>query len=83
MFNFIRKHQKLALTFIGLVIISFVLFFTDLQSVNSNYNDVDFGSIAGQPIERDEFLGAYRETLLRYFLMRDSGCQLRTSLDLA
>jgi len=70
MFNFIRKHQKLALTFIGLVIISFVLFFTDLQSVNSNYDNVDFGSIAGQPIERDEFLGAYRETLLRYFLMR-------------
>ncbi len=70
MFNFIRKHQKLALTFIGLVIISFVLFFTDLQPVSSNYDNVDFGSIAGESIEREEFVTAYRETMLRYFLMR-------------
>lgn len=70
MFNFIRKHQKLALTFIGLVIISFVLFFTDLQQLGSTYDNVDFGSIAGESIEREEFVTAYRETMLRYFLMR-------------
>lgn len=68
MFHYIRRHQGMALVFILLVIISFVVFFSPEGSLGGGGRggQTDFGSIEGKPIEREEFVVSYREAQLSY-----------------
>ncbi len=69
MFQFIRKHQAIGLIFIGIVIVSFVIFFSPNQSGGRDpIARGALGSIGGKPIERDEFVAAAKEARLAYML---------------
>lgn len=69
MFQFIRKHQAIGLIFIGIVIVSFVIFFSPNQgSGGAAMPRGALGSINGQPIERGDYLNALREARLAHFL---------------
>jgi peptidyl-prolyl cis-trans isomerase D len=70
MFGSFRKHQKW-IWMLGVIIIvpSFVIFFTpNVHLSPKGATDYDFGSINGNPITREEFLQAFNESRLNYFL---------------
>ena len=71
MFGTIRKHQTwLWAVIITLTIISFVSFLSPNSRMNSGGRGSDrFGSINGEPVTRDQYLGAYREVDLNTFFM--------------
>lgn len=69
MFQFIRKHQAIGLIFIGIVIVSFVIFFSPNQKLDHGGADMgNLGTIAGRPIDRTEFLEVLREARLSQYL---------------
>lgn len=68
MFQFIRRHQAIGLIFIGIVIVSFVIFFSPNQGGGTRMPAGSLGSIGGRPIEREEYLSALKEARLTYFL---------------
>jgi hypothetical protein len=69
MFQFIRKHQAIGLIFIGIVIVSFVIFFSPNQGGPAGRMPAGaLGSIGGKPIERDDYLAALKEARLSYML---------------
>jgi len=69
MFQFIRKHQAIGLIFIGIVIVSFVIFFSPNQGERgARVPTGALGSIGGRPVERDEYLSALKEARLAYML---------------
>lgn len=74
MFATIRRHQKWFWAgIIAVVIPSFVWFFMPtMQSPFATGYKGDFGSINGRPIPREEYVDAYRETQLFYFLNYNS-----------
>ncbi len=69
MFQFIRKHQAIGLIFIGVVIVSFVIFFSPNQGGGAGGMPTGaLGSINGRPIDRAEYLSAMKEARLTYML---------------
>jgi len=69
MFASIRRHQKwLWFLIIVVVILSFVVFFSPTARYDrgGTGREADLGTLDGQPIARDKFLNAYRESLLSY-----------------
>jgi hypothetical protein len=70
MFVFIRKHQTWGLIFIGLVIISFVVFFSPYSKLQGRGGGRrgDYGSIDGKAISSDEYFQALKEAKLEYLL---------------
>jgi len=71
MFGTFRKHQKWI--WIGAIIIvipSFVIYFSPDAAPGRGRGggDYDLGSIDGRPISRDEYLPAYNEARLSYFI---------------
>jgi len=69
MFQFIRKHQAIGLIFIGIVIVSFVIFFSPNQGGSAGRVPAGaLGSIGGKPIEREDYLAALKEARLSYML---------------
>ncbi len=69
MFQFIRRHQAIGLIFIGIVIVSFVIFFSPNQGGDrAGGGDGTFGTIAGRPIRRSEYLQTLREVRLSQWL---------------
>ncbi len=73
MFQFIRKHQAIGLIFIGIVIVSFVIFFSPNQGGRAGRVPAGaLGSIGGKPIERDDYLSALKEARLS-FMLRNQG----------
>ena len=70
MFVFIRKHQTWGLIFIGLVIISFVVFFSPYAKLQGRGGGGrgDYGSIDGKAISSDEYFQALKEAKLEYLL---------------
>lgn len=66
MFTFIRKHQSITLIFMGLVIISFLFFFSpDMGGPGGP--SADYGWVNGRKIEQVDFQKAYEEASLQYF----------------
>ncbi|MBL9136055.1 MAG: SurA N-terminal domain-containing protein [Verrucomicrobiales bacterium] len=61
MFQFIRKHQAIGLVFIGIVIVSFVIFFSPNQGGSGGLPQGTIGSMNGQPVTRDAFVAAMKE----------------------
>lgn len=71
MFTTIRKHQTWLWAFIiAAVIVSFVIYFTPTtrRSDIVGSRQSDFGSIHGRPISRKEYMQAYFESQLGFFL---------------
>jgi hypothetical protein len=69
MFQFIRKHQAIGLIFIGIVIVSFVIFFSpNASDGGGGMEDGAFGSIGGEPIRRSDYIAAAREARLSFML---------------
>ncbi len=69
MFVSIRRHQKwLWFIIIAVIILSFVVFFSPTArfSGSGGREDMDLGTVDGEPIERRRFLETYRESLLSY-----------------
>src|SRR5258706_12655839 len=68
MFGTIRRHQTwLWAVIITLTIISFLYFFLPNQRMNNSGAALNFGSIDGKKITREEFADAQREVFLRYY----------------
>lgn len=61
MFQFIRKHQAIGLVFIGIVIVSFVIFFSPNQGGGGGLPSGALGSINGEPITREAYIAAMKE----------------------
>ncbi|MGE4180799.1 MAG: SurA N-terminal domain-containing protein, partial [Limisphaerales bacterium] len=73
MFQFIRKHQAIGLIFIGIVIVSFVIFFSPNQGGQAGGMPKGaLGSINGRPIDRAEYIAAMKEARVTYML-RNNG----------
>src|SRR5262245_52368204 len=73
MFQFIRRHQAIGLIFIGIVIVSFVIFFSPNQAERmGRIRAGALGTIQGRPVERDEYLMAAREARLAHMLREGS-----------
>src|SRR5678815_5507905 len=75
MFGTIRKHQQwLWILIITVIIISFVVFYTDRPGAfrRSRLDKPIFGSIAGKPISQEQFLDSFEEARLSHF-MRTGG----------
>lgn len=73
MFQFIRRHQAIGLIFIGIVIVSFVIFFSPNQKMDRNGIVAgSFGTIGGRAISRAEYLEARAEARLARML-REGG----------
>lgn len=68
MFQFIRRHQAIGLVFIGIVIVSFVIFFSPNQGGHTGVPRGALGTINGRPIERGEYLSAVKESRLSHML---------------
>ncbi len=69
MFATIRKHQQwLFILICGVVIISFVVFFSPDVGSGSGGGPADFGTVNGRPVSRSEFFEARDEEAIRYFL---------------
>lgn len=68
MFQFIRRHQAIGLVFIGIVIVSFVIFFSPNQGGGAGVPRGALGTINGRPIERGEYLSAVKEARLSHML---------------
>lgn len=69
MFQFIRKHQAIGLIFIGIVIVSFVIFFSPNQGGGPGRLPAGaLGSIGGRPIGLEEYRAAAKEARLTYML---------------
>ncbi len=68
MFQDIRRHQKwLWVVISSAVIISFVVYFNpNQQFANNGDGSTTVGTIYGTPLERSDYLAAYREAELRY-----------------
>jgi hypothetical protein len=66
MFAFIRKHQFLAMIFIVLVVISFVIFYTDRSHIGFD-SEGDFGSIKGKRVSSRQYYDAQKEAMLSHF----------------
>lgn len=72
MFQFIRKHQAIGLIFIGIVIVSFVIFFSPNQNSDGPGPGGSFGSVDGRPVSRQEYMEVRGEVRLARML-RDGG----------
>ncbi len=73
MFQFIRRHQAIGLIFIGIVIVSFVIFFSPNQKMDRGGTTIgSYGSVGGRPISRQEYLEARAEARLARML-REGG----------
>jgi hypothetical protein len=73
MFGTIRKHQTwLWAVIITLTIISFVYFFSPYQKMNSGPGSINYGSINGERVSREDFIAARGEVYLSYFFSRGS-----------
>lgn len=69
MFQFIRKHQAIGLIFIGIVIVSFVIFFSpNATDRGGGLDDGALGAIGGEPIRRSDYIQAAKEARLTYML---------------
>jgi hypothetical protein len=70
MFQFIRRHQAIGLIFIGIVIISFVVFFSPNQPMGGGpaMPAGSLGSVYGQPVEPEEYRAALDEVLIGHLL---------------
>ncbi len=69
MFATIRKHQQwLFILICGVVIISFVVFFSPDVGTGGGGGPVDFGTVNGRAVSRSEFFAARDEEAIRYFL---------------
>ncbi len=69
MFATIRKHQRwLFILICGVVIVSFVVFFSPDVGMGRGRGPVDYGSIGGRPVTGTEFANARDEEAIRYFL---------------
>jgi hypothetical protein len=68
MFQFIRKHQAIGLIFIGIVIVSFVIFFSPTQGGGGGTVTGSLGAIRGDPIDLNEYVAARKEAALAYML---------------
>ena len=69
MFATIRKHQQwLFILICGVVIISFVVFFSPDVGTGGGGGPVDFGVVNGRSVTRSEFYEARDEEAIRYFL---------------
>jgi len=67
MFNFIRRHQAIALVFILMVCVSFVVFFTPGgQGGSAGGGPGEFGTLNGKPIKQKEFHDAYKDVMIGY-----------------
>jgi len=71
MIGTLRKHSKwLWGIIIAVVIVTFVVFFSpDAKLGRGAGGDVDYGTIYGQPIKRDELAQAYTDARIGYFFM--------------
>ncbi len=67
MFHFIRRHQFWSFLLISLVIVSFVIFLAPSTPRMPGGGQVDFGSIEGKKIGREEYQDAFAEVRLAYF----------------
>jgi parvulin-like peptidyl-prolyl isomerase len=73
MFGTIRKHQTwLWAVIITLTIISFVYFFSPYQKMTNGPGSVNYGSINGERVNREDFIKARGEVYLSYFFSRGS-----------
>lgn len=74
MFHFFRKHQALALIFIGVVIVSFVIFFSPNQRMGNGPGGVGgaLGTVKGRPVGRDEYVTTLKEARLAHMLRTGS-----------
>ncbi|MBX3746627.1 MAG: SurA N-terminal domain-containing protein [Verrucomicrobiae bacterium] len=70
MFQFIRKNQAIGLIFIGIVIVSFVIFFSPNQPGmgGGGVPRGALGSIGGRAIDYDDYMAALKEARLGYWL---------------
>lgn len=69
MFQYIRKHQAIGLVFIGIVIVSFVIFFSPNSSDQGGGLDTGaLGVIGGEPVKRADYIAAAREARLSRML---------------
>jgi len=64
MFGTFRRHQQwLWIVIAGITIFTFVIYFSPGSKFRGNKMPaVDLGSFNGQPIQRDDYLAALRET---------------------
>ncbi len=77
MFQFIRKHQAIGLIFIGIVIVSFVIFFSPNQRGGGRAMlSGSLGTIRGEPIGREEYLQARQEIELARLLRGENRAPL-------
>src|SRR6267143_2974892 len=74
MFGTFRRHQQwLWIVIAGITIFTFVIYFSPGSKFRgTKMPAVDLGSFNGQPIQRDDYLAALRETRLSHF-MRSGG----------
>jgi hypothetical protein len=70
MFHFFRRHQAWGLILIGLVIVSFLVFFSPYSKMQGRYGGRtgDLGSIGGRQVEPEEYYHAVKEARLEYLL---------------
>lgn len=69
MFGTIRKHQTwLWAIIVTVTIISFVFFFSPSGKSGGRSGPVNYGKIDGRPITEEEFLNAYQEANLHFFM---------------
>lgn len=69
MFGTIRKHQTWLWVFIiAVMIIGLVQFFNPSSRFSSGAGGYERGSINGQHISEEDYMNAYREVLLQFFL---------------
>ena len=72
MFSTIRKHQQWLFVLIcGVIIISFVIFFSPDVGFGDGGRKRVTGMIDGQPIPQSEFDMAYEESAIELFLSSD------------
>jgi hypothetical protein len=70
MFTFIRKHQGWGLVFIGLVIVSFIVWFSPYSQLDQvgPRAGANYGAIGGVPVSADDYFMASKEARLEYLL---------------
>lgn len=72
MFQFIRKHQAIGLIFIGIVIVSFVIFFSPNQGGDGPGRPSTYGTVNGEPISQQDYMSLRAEVRLTRML-REGG----------
>lgn len=70
MLRFIRKHQLLGGALLFLVLASFIVFMAPDAGQGGGRPKFDLGSYQGKKVSREEYVVAYNEARLSFFLMR-------------